>query len=411
MMKPGMPENEKERLEALQSYKILDTLPESSFDSITSIAAFICNTPISLVSLIDEDRQWFKSKKGLGVSETPREQAFCAHAINNPKEIMIVEDSLKDERFANNPLVQGEPHIRFYAGAPLVTNEGFPLGTLCIIDSVPRHLDEFQLKALSDLASQVMVQFQLRKQLIEMEELKLRLEKQFYEAERFAHLVSHDIKAPLRGIAALANYTLEEAGNELSDEVSDYLNQIQERANKTIGLVEGILKHTLSTNYEVNLEWINARLLLRDVAELSAVPADRAFTSETTITEVYSDRVILIQILINLLNNAVKYGVSPNPKIQIRIKQTLNEWKIEVKDNGPGVSPEHQMRIFQMFQTLGKTDRFGNKGTGIGLSTVKSLVQLLHGRIELKSGLRKGCLFTVVIPRVKRGNIPPLANS
>jgi signal transduction histidine kinase len=406
-----MPENEKERLEALQSYKILDTLPESSFDSITSIAAFICNTPISLVSLIDEDRQWFKSKKGLGVSETPREQAFCAHAINNPKEIMIVEDSLKDERFANNPLVQGEPHIRFYAGAPLVTNEGFPLGTLCIIDSVPRHLDEFQLKALSDLASQVMVQFQLRKQLIEMEELKLRLEKQFYEAERFAHLVSHDIKAPLRGIAALANYTLEEAGNELSDEVSDYLNQIQERANKTIGLVEGILKHTLSTNYEVNLEWINARLLLRDVAELSAVPADIAFTSETTITEVYSDRVILIQILINLLNNAVKYGVSPNPKIQIRIKQTLNEWKIEVKDNGPGVSPEHQMRIFQMFQTLGKTDRFGNKGTGIGLSTVKSLVQLLHGRIELKSGLRKGCLFTVVIPRVKRGNIPPLANS
>jgi signal transduction histidine kinase len=411
MIKPGMPENEKERLEALQSYKILDTLPESSFDSITSIAAFICNTPISLVSLIDEDRQWFKSKKGLGVSETPREQAFCAHAINNPKEIMIVEDSLKDERFANNPLVQGEPHIRFYAGAPLVTNEGFPLGTLCIIDSVPRHLDEFQLKALSDLASQVMVQFQLRKQLIEMEELKLRLEKQFYEAERFAHLVSHDIKAPLRGIAALANYTLEEAGNELSDEVSDYLNQIQERANKTIGLVEGILKHTLSTNYEVNLEWINARLLLRDVAELSAVPADIAFTSETTITEVYSDRVILIQILINLLNNAVKYGVSPNPKIQIRIKQTLNEWKIEVKDNGPGVSPEHQMRIFQMFQTLGKTDRFGNKGTGIGLSTVKSLVQLLHGRIELKSGLRKGCLFTVVIPRVKRGNIPPLANS
>jgi len=410
-MKPGMPENEKERLEALQSYKILDTLPESSFDSITSIAAFICNTPISLVSLIDEDRQWFKSKKGLGVSETPREQAFCAHAINNPKEIMIVEDSLKDERFANNPLVHGEPHIRFYAGAPLVTNEGFPLGTLCIIDSVPRHLDEFQLKALSDLASQVMVQFQLRKQLIEMEELKLRLEKQFYEAERFAHLVSHDIKAPLRGIAALAKFTLEEAGNELSDEVSDYLNQIQERANKTIGLVEGILKHTLSTNYEVNLEWINARLLLRDVAELSAVPADIAFTSETTITEVYSDRVILIQILINLLNNAVKYGVSPNPKIQIRIKQTLNEWKIEVKDNGPGVSPEHQMRIFQMFQTLGKTDRFGNKGTGIGLSTVKSLVQLLHGRIELKSGLRKGCLFTVVIPRVKRGNIPPLANS
>lgn len=411
MRKPGIPENEKERLDALQSYQILDTLPESSFDSITSLAAFICNTPISLVSLIDKGRQWFKSKKGLDVSETPREHAFCAHAINNPTEIMIVEDSLVDERFAHNPLVKGEPYIRFYAGAPLVTNEGFPLGTLCIIDSKPRHLDERQLKALSDLASQVMIQLQLRKKLIEMEELKLKLEKQFYESERFAHLVSHDIKAPLRGIAALAEFTLNDSGNNLTAEVSDHLMQMRDRANKTIGLVEGILKHSLSTNYEVNSEWINARLLLRDVAELSAIPADVVFSSETTITELYSDRVILIQILINLINNAVKYGVSPNQKIQIRIKQSLNEWKIEIKDNGPGISAEHQMRIFEMFQTLGKTDRFGNKGTGIGLSTVKTLVQLLHGKIELKSGAQKGCLFTVILPRVKRGKEKLFSNN
>lgn len=406
MILPEIPTNEIERLEALHTYKILDTLPESSFDALTSLAAFICNTPISLVSLIDKDRQWFKSKNGLDVTETPREQAFCAHAINNPKEIMIVEDSLTDKRFCENPLVQGDPLIRFYAGAPLVTNDGFALGTLCIIDRVPRHLDDIQLKALTNLASLVMDQFQLRKQLFEKEALKLQLEKQFYKAERFAYLVSHDIKAPLRGIAALANYAIQENGNSVNNEVSDFLNQIKERANKAIGLTDGILKHSLSTGIEVNSEWINARLLLRDVFDLSAIPADVAFIYETTITELYSDRVILIQILINLLNNAVKYGISTKPKIQIRIKQSRNEVQIEVKDNGPGISPEHQERIFEMFQTLGNEDRFGNKGTGIGLSTVKSLVQLLQGRIELKSGLRKGCSFTVVIPRVKRGNEP-----
>ena len=163
-MKPAKASDEAARLEALRAYQVLDTPPEQAFDDLAHLASQICGTPAALVSLVDAERQWFKAKVGIAATETPRDISFCAHAILQ-RDLLIVRDALADERFAKNPLVTSEPNIRFYAGAPLVTPEGLALGTLCVVDHVPRELTPEQQQALRALSRMVITQLELRREL------------------------------------------------------------------------------------------------------------------------------------------------------------------------------------------------------------------------------------------------------
>ena len=165
-MSVATPENERKRLKVLWQYEVLDTVPEAIFDDLTELAAGICEAPIALISLVDEKRQWFKSKFGTTLNETSRDVSFCAHAIQQP-DLFIVPDTTQDARFAQNPLVTSDPKIRFYAGAPLITPDGYALGTLCVIDKVPRELRAEQKQAMRILARHVVSQLELRRRSLE----------------------------------------------------------------------------------------------------------------------------------------------------------------------------------------------------------------------------------------------------
>ena len=186
--------NEPARIAALQNLAILDTLPEQSFDDITLLAAHVCEAPIALISLVDTARQWFKSHHGLDATQTPRGVAFCAHAILQPEEIFVIQDATQDVRFADNPLVTGDPSIRFYAGAPLVMPDGYALGTLCVIDRQPRDISSAQKAALAALGRQVVAQLLLREALKELD-----LHRRALELDR-ARLAEESVTDALTGL-------------------------------------------------------------------------------------------------------------------------------------------------------------------------------------------------------------------
>jgi signal transduction histidine kinase len=199
-MRAALPDNETGRIAALHSLNVLDSPAEKDFDDIVALAGSVCGVPMSLVSLIDTDRQWFKARTGTDLIETDRDLSFCAHAILG-KDLLVVPDAQQDTRFADNPAVGGGNGIRFYAGAPLITSEGYALGTLCVVDSTPRRLDVEQLQALRALARQVTSQFELRHYAVALAATTARLQELERHKEQLAHLVGRELRAPLRLIS------------------------------------------------------------------------------------------------------------------------------------------------------------------------------------------------------------------
>jgi signal transduction histidine kinase len=392
MIEAKLPLNEARRLRILEEYDILDTENESDFDEITKLASEICESPISLISLVDSNRQWFKSSHGLPVAETPRTMSFCAHAIHDDA-IFVVEDARKDIRFHDSPLVTSNPNIVFYAGIPLIDKEGFALGTLCVIDSKTKTLNQFQEKALKTLSHQVLKLIELKKLNYKLNAKNNLLKESYNELERFSHVVSHDFKSPLNNILGLAELLKQEHCQVTNTEANLYIDLIKESSEKLKEYIDATLrayKDNTLANDEKEFFYLNS--ILKECIQLLNPKNEFEINLPENI-EIFNFKSFFEQIFLNLISNAIKYNDKPKVIIDISLKIEDNYFYITVKDNGSGIENEHLDQIFDLFFTLEKEDRFNNKGTGIGLSTVKTLTYRCEGDIQVKSTSGEGTEF------------------
>jgi len=398
MIAPTSPSNEAERLLEVKSFNLLDTLPEQEYDDITELIASVCDTPISLVTLLDADRNFLKSHHGVPFNESPRDTSFCGHAILEPQDLFIVEDARMDIRFADNPIVK-EHNAIFYAGAPLRTHNGFPLGTLCIFDTKPRQLTEKQKVIIITMAKQVVKLFELHRNNVLLENSKAQLEQRNQDLKNFAGLVSHDLKSPLGNITSIAKLIRDEYSPKFDEAGIQYLDYIEESSLTLNKYIDGMLGYYKSDDLlSERKKEISLLAVYEEIEDILFVD-NAEFEHPKDPIPIRVNQPALLQIFINLVGNALKYNHHKIPHITSTFAETDTHYQFTVQDNGIGIDKEKQEVIFQLFKTAGEKDRHGEKGSGIGLATVLKLVTKLGGTISLTSELEKGTTFTFTIKK------------
>jgi signal transduction histidine kinase len=374
---------ELERLRALHAYSVLDTPAEARLDRITLLLARSLNVPIALISLVDAERQWFKSRHGLVAESTPRDVAFCAHAIRGA-DLFVVEDTLLDERFVHNPFVQGDPHVRFYAGAPLITPDGQRLGTLCAIDEKPRSLSEEQCSLLRELAEHVMDLFELRRLAV----LKR-------DVEETSHALSHDLRPGLHQMKTFGELISSEPDNRLTQRSARHLSLIGEIAERTRVRLDAIREFLRlgegAALSELALDELMTALLAR---RAEATAARKAELQVGALPAVLGPPAQIELLFGHLLDNALKYGPQ-GVRISVRGERRDGRVWLEICDSGPGIPEAQRGRALRLFQRL-----HGGEvpGQGVGLALCRKIVEQLGGSLLLETAPGGGTAVRFSLP-------------
>ena len=385
---------EKDRLAELLEFEVLDSEDERCFDELTELASTICDTPISLISLIDSHRQWFKSRVGLDATETPKDMAFCAHAILE-EEVFEVPNALEDTRFAENPLVTGSPDIRFYAGQPLITSSGLPIGTLCVIDKKPNSLTDVQKKALDILAKQVISQLELRLQTRKIQRMNK-------EREQFYGVLAHDLKSPFNGVLGLSRLLVDSSETFDKTKIQLFSKEILNSSLRIYQILDEILQWTdlcmrtgrpklvpfnikecIDNSLELLSESIKAKHLTLDIqldASLAATGNSALF--KTTIR--------------NLLSNAIKYSPQ-HGTIHLIAHNKEHNMHLSIRDEGDGIPNSIRKTLFK--HSLASTQgTIGEAGHGLGLHLTYELMLMQNGHIWLDENYHQGTLIHCALP-------------
>ncbi len=402
-IKLPIPENEQERLAALRRYNIIDTLPEEEFNDIAKLVAYICDVPAAHVSFIDENRQWFKSTVGFDATEVPRDTTFCQYTIMEST-MWVIPDAQKEPKLVGNPNIYDGFKVRFYAGIPLTSPDGYNIGTICAIDHIVKDIDEGQRNALSILARHVMSVLELRVKNIELDKQKEIAELAIYAKDSFLANMSHEIRTPLNAIIGFTDLI---AKTKLENTQKEYIENVQTAGENLMLIINDILDLSKmeSGNLIIESHPFNLKNTLKHAYDLLKVKVADAiefnlFLDADMPEMVVGDRGRLNQILTNLAGNAIKF--TPDGEINMSVKkidEDENSYKLKfsVKDTGIGINEDKLDTIFDRFTQAEEstTRRFG--GTGLGLNIVKQLIELQDGEIGVKSKPGRGSEFYFIL--------------
>lgn len=393
-----VPENETQRQAKLEEYDILDSLPEHEFDSLVELAALITGSPISLVNLLDYNRQWTKAAYGLESGSTSRTDTVCQYTILGDT-VFEVSDLSKDERFKNLPYVENEPKIRSYNGYPLRTKDGFNIGALCVLDYKPKKLSNVQKKALKTLAGEIIAHLELRKKQRQLEKLNR-------QKDHFLSTVNHDIKSPLNGIISSANYLLNIWDGDRK-ELKEFLSMIEISGRKLVEYTGELISNSLRQGEsKLLLDEVELEDLIQDLIHIykpSAESKNIKLTTAINYSEPFSlDNEKFKLILSNLINNAIKFSEAGDTvSVEVNVAEdddgdrTLH---CIVSDTGLGIPEDFLPNLFEKNKKHQRQGTNGEISTGMGLPIVKQFVDLHNGDVKVESKIGEGTTFYITLP-------------
>ena len=388
MPKAVLPANEEERLALIEELEILYSAKEEEYENLAYLASVICETPIALISIVDKEKQWFKSHIGIESEEMERELAFCSHAILDNK-ILYVPDSSKDPRFADNPIVNNPPYVKFYAGFPLDLGNQTNIGSLCVIDHKPNTLNEKQIKCLEMLANQVTALLKLR---LVVKQLQAVREKD----HGIMNMLNHELRNPLTSI--LGYLSILESGD--IDELPERVASCGKNAKRMLNIVDEFLFFSELEEKAIPLDKqsCNINKCIKDSIQLMGGMIAKHhlrvdLSLDETIPKINIDKKRIIQVIDNFISNACKYADEGK---RILISSTCEEgWvKVSIRDFGPGIPEENKKRLFEPFS---KGVKPVASSSGLGLSIAKLIVNLHDGEVGVQSK-EHGTTFFFALP-------------